>query len=74
MGRQLAALVALVSLSLCRGQAWEDPEFCNDKECPKYQLLEQNQVGFRADHRPGLWRIKPGVLQDFEVREYAATD
>ncbi|XP_070697253.1 heme-binding protein soul2 [Pempheris klunzingeri] len=43
MEQPLLLLLPLVLLSFCSGQDWTPPDFCHQKKCPQYTLIEQHQ-------------------------------
>ncbi|KAM7385059.1 hypothetical protein PAMP_001157 [Pampus punctatissimus] len=43
MEQPLFVLVALVLVSFCKGQDWMPPEFCHQKKCPQFKVVETNQ-------------------------------
>ncbi|GAA6215042.1 heme-binding protein 2-like [Lates japonicus] len=42
MEQSLSVLIALILVSFCNVQGWEAPDFCHQKECPEYNVVNTN--------------------------------
>lgn len=71
----MVLLLSVLMVSSCRGE-----DFCKDKTCPAFTVIEKNQVGLRSGqagrHSPEECRKVTSVLlclQDFEIHEFVPT-